>query len=110
MSKKDQNVEENTLKQEAVAKNPFALLSMYLFLGTLVVTTVIAFVAGQFHLQTGWLDGLALLGYGLSILSEIVAMVVSAKIKNEDSSASGSNYGVAAMLMSIFVLLAKFVG
>lgn len=101
---------ETGLKKEAVKKNIFGLLSMYTFLLSLVLFTVLPMILKQLRFSISWLSVLSFLGYGLAVVFEIIALVMNKKYPLIDQDAAGLSYGSTAMIFSLFMLVTKFAG
>ncbi len=95
------------LVKDEVSKNVFGLLSMYTFLMTLILFTILPMILNVFGISFN--TPLAYIGYGLSIIFELIGMVICKKDKSIDMVASGMNYGSVAMAFSLFMLIATFV-
>ncbi|WP_195599205.1 zinc ribbon domain-containing protein [Longibaculum muris] len=96
------------LEASEVKKNMFGLLAMFSFLIVLILLTilpVIAYLLG-ISLQIG--DGLFYIGYAIPILFEIIAFIKNKNKPLIDMQKSGMNYGSAAMVFSLFMIIARF--
>ncbi len=102
-------VEKATLRQEEVKKNIFGLFSVDIFLLTLVFFTFLPMVLEKFHITFMFMTYLAYIGYSLSIICEIAAIIICKRDKTIDKEASGVNYGSATMLFSFLMIIAKVV-
>lgn len=98
---------ENVLKQEEVKKNIFGLLSMYTFLLSITLFTFIPVVLSKLNIKISLFTSLAYVGYGLSILFEVIAIIICQRNKSIDKSASGVNFGSASMMFSLLMIIAK---
>lgn len=98
---------EGILKESEVRKNIFGLLAMYTFLFTVCVLTLIPMALSVFDISISWLTTLSYIGYSLSIIFAVTGIIVCKKNRTIDMQAAGMNYGSAAMVFSIFMLVAK---
>lgn len=95
------------LQQSEVRKNVFGLLAMYTFLFTLMLFTLLPKVLSLLHLPITWMTPFNYIGYALAIIFEIIAIVICKKDKSINMQTAGVNYGSAAMVFSIFMIIAK---
>ncbi len=96
------------LEQKEVRKNVFGILAMFLFLAT----TLIWFIAGPLvqliSPDAKTASYIALFGYLITIISEIISIRITVKNGNIDAERSGANHGFTAMFLSIFMILYIF--
>ena len=100
---------EGSLNEEEVRKNVFGLLSMYVFLLTIMISTILTVVMKAVDASWNWIQILTNMGYVFTIILELLAIVVSHKNRQINHRAAGTNYGCAAMMLSIFMLLSGLI-
>lgn len=100
----------NDLDEKEVAKNVFGLLSMFTFLLSIVLFTVLPMILNVFNVSIELLNNLSYVGFGLAIIFEIIGLIIVKKDQSIDMQASGLNYGSAAMAFSFFMIIAKVAG
>lgn len=108
INKQDQEI--TILDPQEVSKNAFGMLSMILFLLTLLVGLFLPLGLALIHITSHAFTVIVIAGFGLSFLFEVIALVICHQHPDIDKKASGVNYGSTAMFFSLFLLLAKLAG
>ena len=100
----------NDLDEKEVSKNVFGLLAMFIFMFTALVFTGLPILLSNFNINVPFLSNIAYIGYLLAIVCELLGLLIYRRDKSIDMQSSGLNYGSAAMIFSLFMIAAKFIG